>query len=100
MDIMTYIAKGKENAISRQDLCNLMALPDRTVRKLIQEARDQGEVIINAQDGAGYYTSDNVEDLERQYNTNQHRALSILRQQRHIRRQIEEINNQTQLKML
>lgn len=100
MDIMTYIAKGKENAISRQDLCNLMALPDRTVRKLIQEARDQGEVILNAQDGAGYYTSDNVEELERQYNTNRHRALSILRQQRHIRKQIEEINSQNQLKLM
>jgi biotin operon repressor len=97
---MTFIAKGKENAISRQELCSLMAMPDRTVRKLIQEARDQGEVIINAQDGAGYYTSDNVEELERQYNTNRHRALSILRQQRHIRRQIEEINNQNQIKIM
>lgn len=100
MDIMTFIAKGKENAISRQELCTLLALPDRTVRKLIQEARDRGEIILNAQDGAGYYTSDDVGELERQYNTNKNRAMSILRQQRHIRKQIEEIHNQNQLKML
>lgn len=100
MDIMTFIAKGKENAISRQELCMLLALPDRTVRKLIQEARDRGEIILNAQDGAGYYTSNDVGELERQYNTNKNRAMSILRQQRHIRKQIEEIHNQNQLKML
>lgn len=100
MDIMTFIAKGKENAISRQELCVLLALPDRTVRKLIQEARDRGEIILNAQDGAGYYTSDDVGELERQYNTNKNRAMSILRQQRHIRKQINEIHNQNQLRML
>ena len=100
MDIMTFIAKGKENAISRQELCVLLALPDRTVRKLIQEARDRGEIILNAQDGAGYYTSDDVGELERQYNTNKNRAMAILRQQSHIRKQINEIHNQNQLKML
>lgn len=68
MDIMTFIAKGKENAISRQELCVMLNLPDRQVRKLIQDARDRGEIILNAQDGAGYYTSDDVGELERQYN--------------------------------
>lgn len=100
MDIMTFIAKGKENAISRQELCTLLNLPDRVVRKLIQEARERGEIILNAQDGAGYYTSDDVGELERQYNTNKNRAMAILRQQRHIQKQINEIHNKNQLKML
>lgn len=97
MDIMTFIAKGKENAISRQELCMLLALPDRTVRKLIQEARDRGEIILNAQDGAGYYTSNDVGELERQYNTNKNRAMSILRQQRHIRRRLRALEQRDQV---
>lgn len=94
---MTYIPMGKENAIGRQELVYLLNLPDRTVRKLIQDARDRGEVILNAQDGAGYYTSDDEGELKRQYKTNRNRALSILRQQRHIRRRLREIEQKDQV---
>ena len=97
MDIMTYIPKGKENAIPRQTLVFLLCLPDRRVRKLIQEARDRGEVILNAQDGRGYYTSDDIGELERQYQTNRNRALSILRQQKHIRRRLRELKQSDQV---
>lgn len=99
MDIMTFIAKGKENAISRQELCLLLGLPDRAVRKLIQDARDRGELILNEQDGAGYYTSDDEGELKRQYRTNRNRALSILRQQRHIRRRLRALEQRNQVTM-
>jgi hypothetical protein len=97
MDIMTYIPMGKENAISRRELVYLTMLPDRQVRKLIQAARDQGEVILNDQDGKGYYTSDDLVELRRQYNTNRRRALSILRQQKHIRRRLRELEPSDQM---
>lgn len=90
LKIMDYIAKGRENAIKRDELVRLLNLPDRIVRKMIQEARDRGEIILNAQDGAGYYTSDDLGELERQYNTNQRRALSILRQQKYLRSRMRE----------
>lgn len=91
MDIMTFIPKGKENAIDRYRLMMVTGLPDRRVRKLIQDARDRGELILNAQDGRGYYTSDDLDELERQYRANKNRAMSILRQQRHIRRRLTEL---------
>ena len=97
MDSMTFIPRGKENAIPRQELAYILRLPDRRVRKLIQDARDRGEVILNAQDGAGYYTSDDEGELKRQYKTNRNRALSILRQQRHIRRRLREIAQKDQV---
>ena len=97
MDFMTFIPKGKENAISRRELVYLMNLPDRRVRKLIQEARDRGELILNAQDGCGYYTSDDEGELKRQYRTNRNRALSILRQQKHIRRRLRELAQPDQM---
>ena len=98
-DIMTYIAKGRENAVKRDELVRILNLPDRVVRKMIQDARDRGEVILNAQDGAGYYTSDDVGELERQYNTNRRRALSILRQQTHIRRRVDALKGRDQVTM-
>ena len=97
MDIMTFISKGKENAIKRDELCLLLGLPDRAVRKLIQDARDRGEIILNSQDGAGYYTSDDVGELERQLRRNENRALSILRQQKHLRFRLEAMQSRDQV---
>lgn len=97
MDIVKFIGTGKQNAVTREQLATRLCLPDRTVRKLIQEARDRGELILNAQDGRGYYISDDVGELERQYQTNRNRALSILRQQKHIRRRVRELKNEGQM---
>lgn len=99
MDIMTFIPKGKENAIGRNELVYQLNMPDRRVRRLIQDARDRGELILNAQDGKGYYTSDDEGELKRQYNTNRNRALSILRQQKYIRRRLREIEQRDQVTM-
>ena len=88
MDIVGYIGIGKDNAVTREQLCTMTGLPDRSVRRLIADARDNGVVILNAQDGAGYYISDDPKELQRQYNTNRRRAMSILRQQKYIRRKL------------
>lgn len=88
MNICDFIGIGKENAVSRKQLHTLTGLDDRDVRKLIQEARDRGELIVNDGSGAGYFVSRDLSALKRQYSTNRSRALSILRQQRHLRRVI------------
>ena len=54
MTIIDYIPYGKDNAISRKQLCNLSGLPDRVMRKEIEKAR-QEYAILNAQDGSGYF---------------------------------------------
>lgn len=100
MDITKFLGYGVDNAVSRADLSRILNLPDRQVRRLIAMARDRGELIVSSPYGDGYYLSDDEGELKRQYRTNRSRALSILRQQRHIRNQIEEIHNQNQLKML
>ena len=88
-DITKFIGTGKENAVTREQLVAMLNLPDRAVRKLIQDARDRGEIIINEQDGEGYYISDREEDLHKQYRANQNRAMSILKQQKHLREKIQ-----------
>ena len=87
--VADYIPEGKENAITRERLCAVTGLPDRKLREEIERARRRGEIIINAQDGAGYYRSEDIRDIAKQYNTNERRALSILAQQKHLRKRLK-----------
>lgn len=89
--ILDYIGTGRENAVTREELAMRLELPDRTVRQMIEAARRDGALIINKGDGAGYYLSDNLEDLKRQQKMNHRRAMSILVQQKHLRRRIKEM---------
>ncbi len=54
MNIIDYIPKGFENAISRKNLCITTGLDDRIIRKLIEEAR-RHTIIISNTDGSGYW---------------------------------------------
>lgn len=84
--IERFIPEGRENAVTRQQLCIATGLPDRTVRECIEQARRRGVIIINKQDGAGYYRTDDPAEIKRQYRQNDRRAKSILAQQKHLRR--------------
>ena len=97
MNICDFIGTGRENAVTRGELVAILNLPDRTIRRLIQEARDRGEIIINDQSGAGYYRSEDVGELKRQLNTNKRRALSVLRQQKYLLQKIREAEQQDQV---
>lgn len=87
--ITDYIPEGRDRAVTRERLCDLTGMPDRKVRELIERARRGGEIIINAQDGAGYYRSEDLRDVARQYKLNEKRALAILSQQKHLRRRLK-----------
>lgn len=52
--IINFIPFGKENAISRHRLATLVGCSDRKMRTFINQARKKN-VIINSQDGRGYY---------------------------------------------
>jgi len=53
-NIIDYIPTGRNNAISRKQLCEATGLPDRVMRREIERAR-QDYAILNAQDGSGYF---------------------------------------------
>lgn len=94
MNITDFIPTGKENAITRADLVRILNLPDRKVREMIETARKDGALILNAQDGAGYYISEDVGELKRQLHSNHSRAMSVLRQNTHLRRKIKELEGE------
>ena len=87
--ITDFIPHGKENAITRAELCSITNLQDRPIRELIETARRNGAIILNDQDGKGYYISDNLSDIKRQYHQNNSRAMSILVQQKFLRRKLK-----------
>lgn len=96
-DILDYIGIGKDHAVTRSRLCELAGMPDRKVRKLIADARKEGTTILNDQDGRGYYISNDLMELRRQFNANRSRALSILRQQRGLRQKIQAAESRDQI---
>jgi len=85
MNIIDYIGTGKQNAVTRSALCAITGLSDRAVRQAIEDAWHDGQIIINEQRGGGYYRPSCIEDIERQFNQNKHRALSILHYQKPLR---------------
>lgn len=93
MNVLNYIGVGRENAVTREQLVERLRMPDRKVRNLIEDARREGALIVNAQDGAGYYISEDLTELHRQYRSNHSRAMSILVQQKYLRRKIKELES-------
>jgi len=81
MQIENYIPEGKANAISRSSLCSAVGLSDRVVRGHIEDARRRGIIIVNTQDGSGYFRTQDIDDIKRQYLLNKSRASAILSQQ-------------------
>ena len=55
MNIVDYIPFGKENAVKRSKLRALTKMDDRNMREAIEKAQMRGELILNMQDGAGYF---------------------------------------------
>lgn len=92
--LLRYLGIGVENARTREQLCNLSGMCDRNVRSEIEKLRNEGIIIINNQDGKGYYISEDVNEMQKQYRQNQARAMSILRQQKHLRKRMAEVANE------
>lgn len=60
--ILGFIPNGKENAISNKQLACRMNVDTRTVRKLVEEARQRGNPICSGDEG--YWIGDK-EDIKR-----------------------------------
>lgn len=79
MNLLNLIPFGQANAITRRELCLLTGLTDREVRRQIQALRAGGEIIINNQDGRGYYRTDDPAEIERYYRQEYSRAVTIIK---------------------
>ncbi len=92
MNIIDYIPEGKDNAITRETLCELTGLKDRVVREAISQTR-RDTAIINNQDGRGYYKPSNKEEIERYIQQESARAKSIFWCLRGARKALKEVQD-------
>ena len=88
MNVLEFIPYGRENAIKRQDLRDMLGVSDRDMRELIAQARKETP-IINLSDGQGYYRPNEKEDLMRYILQEQARSIKIMK---NIRVAIKEYN--------
>lgn len=75
--VLDAIPFGKDRAVTREYLTAKTGLPDRQVRKAIEEIR-RSHIVLNDQDGKGYYRSYDLDDIERFYRQERARALAVL----------------------
>ena len=92
MNILKLIPQGKANAISRTELRYRAQLNDRAMRELIEQERRNGAIILNLQDGRGYYrpAPDEMDDVAQQYRQIKGRIESFSIQQKHLRRALKQ----------
>lgn len=88
--VLIQVGRDKRSARTSYWISKLTGIHERAVRELIEELREEGHLICNDQDGEGYYLSDDIEDIRRQYARDRARALSILKRLRPFRRKIHE----------
>ncbi len=89
-NIAALIPEGRENAVTRAYLRMMTGMSDRAVRKEIEELRNAGLFICNNSDGYGYYISNDLAELQRQYKADTARALSILKRRKYIRNYLKQ----------
>lgn len=76
---------GRENAISRKLLACELGMDDRRMREAIERARSEGLMIVNDGDGSGYYQTDDLGELFRQYKRDTAGAMAILKRRKPLR---------------
>ncbi len=64
--ILDAIPEGRENAITQSELAELFCVPERDIRRAIQDARKDGFLILSSTHD-GYYYSNRVEDVSESY---------------------------------
>lgn len=84
-DWFELVATGKENAKSRVWLGNVLGMTDRQVRRMIGRLKDDGLVIVNDRDGEGYYVTDDLDEIQREYRAVTSMAMALLKRRTNIR---------------
>lgn len=83
-DLLASVLKyGHKNAIKREELCEILGVSDRKMRKMVERAKRDGLAVCNDGDDDGYYIADTPEEYDRQYQRIYHRAMSMMVQLKH-----------------
>ncbi len=89
-EVALHIGIGHQFARTSKWISTLSGFSERGVRESIERLRKNGWPICNEMDGTGYYIADSMDDVERQYNRDYARAMSLLARLRPMRRALRE----------
>ena len=62
--LLTFIPKGKENAISRNELSQITGYPDRFLRSEIKRLVRSGIPILSSSSAKGYWYSEDISEID------------------------------------
>ncbi|MDO4750117.1 MAG: hypothetical protein Q4A39_04665 [Eubacteriales bacterium] len=77
--LASVIPHGRRNAISRKDLAEELGLKDRHMRQVVEDARNDGLIILCECNGRGYYQSNDLDEIYSQYIRDTKRASAIIK---------------------
>lgn len=83
--LASLIPYGRRAAISREALAAKLGMSDRQMRKAVEEARNEGLIIICECNGRGYYQSSDLNEIHVQYIQDTNRAMAILKRRKPMR---------------
>lgn len=77
-EVLNHIPESREKAVTKEYLVHKTGHPERVVRRAIEQARLAGYLICSDTDSKGYYISNDVDDIERQFRQDKNRANKIM----------------------
>ena len=83
--LASVIPFGRRNAIPRKTLAEKLGISDRQMRKAVEDARNEGLIILCECNGRGYYQSSDLNEIHVQYIQDTNRAMAILNRRRPMR---------------
>lgn len=76
-NLIAYLTEAKE-PVRRGELATMMDFTDRKMRRVIEDARRCGYLVVNGGNGTGYFLARNTADIVQHFRIEQRRAMSIL----------------------
>lgn len=80
--VIDHLRPGKENKITRDELCVLTGFRDRKNRRMLERAADNGWLIVSTSHEKGYYLALTTADLELIVRENMSRGLKSINRAR------------------
>lgn len=93
MNILDFIPTGKENAVSKQKLCELTGTDERLIRASIKRQVENGVPILSSSGHKGYWYSDDIDEIEEFIRENEHRVKSLTRTTAKLKKHLYEMKN-------
>lgn len=88
--LASLIPHSRREAISREALAKKLGMSDRQMRRAVEEARNEGLIILCECNGRGYYQSSDLNEIHHQYIQDTNRAMAILKRRKSMRQLLKQ----------